>query len=140
MCSCARRSVELWRHVKDMRHLLRRLNPGTRWSWRLRWRPRPLHFHVKNLRSKLNREVGSTKAEINPSEKKRNISWTSTELEVDWSIAQPLARSVYGLDNRSFNETYGQTKINRVVMVSFDIIFREEVEMKLDSYNSTYTA
>jgi hypothetical protein len=64
---------------------------------------------------KLNREVVSTRARVNPLEK-RNISWDSTELEVDWPIAQSVACSVYGLGNCSCNETYGQTKINHVVL------------------------
>ena len=134
MCSCARRSVKLWRYVKEIQHHRRHLNLGARWKWILRWRLRPLQFQGKGPRLKLNRNVDITSAELNPSEK-RNISWEFTELEVDWPITQAVSWSVYGLGICSRNETYGQTKINHIVMVSFDVILGGEVETKLDSYN-----
>jgi len=135
MCFSARWSVKLWSYVKEMQHNRRHLNLGARWKWGLRWRLRPLQFQGKGPRLKLNRKVGITRAGVNPSEK-RNISWESTELEVDWPIAQTVTWSVYGLDNCSRNETYGQTKINHIVIVSCDVILGGEVRAKLDSYNS----
>lgn len=58
-------------------------------------------------------------------------------MEVDWPIAQPVAWSVYELGNCSSNETYGQTKINHIVIVFCDVILGGEFEMNLASYNST---